>query len=101
MNDRPTALLCTSNTIAIGALMALQEQGTQIPDDMAIVSFGDMEWPALLKPPLTVVTQPTFEMGRQAARILITRLKDGSEDLGRIQTVLESQLIIRGSSVKR
>ncbi len=99
MDDRPTALLCTSNTIAIGALMALQERGIDIPEELAIVSFGDVEWTSLLNPPLTVVTQPTIEMGRQAARVLISRLKGDSDRLGKIRTVLEPQLIVRGSSL--
>jgi LacI family transcriptional regulator len=101
MDDGPTAILCTSNTISIGALMALQERGTCIPEEMSIVSFGDMEWTSLLNPPLTVVTQPTFEMGRQAARVLIIRLSGESDHFGNIQTVLEPQLIVRGSSIKR
>jgi LacI family transcriptional regulator len=101
MDDSPTALLCTSNTIAIGALMALQELGTRIPEEMSIVSFGNMEWTSLLNPPLTVVTQPTLEMGRQAARVLISRLKGDADHLGKIRTVLEPKLIVRESSIKR
>ncbi len=101
MDDSPTAILCTSNTIAIGALTALQERGTRIPEDMSVVSFGDMEWTSLLNPPLTVVTQPTVEMGRQAASVLLNRLKSKSDQFGNIQTVLEPQLIVRGSSIKK
>ena len=100
MDNPPTALLCTSNTIAIGAIAALQERGVQIPDEMAIVSFGDMDWTTLLSPPLTVVTQPTIEMGRQAALMLLKYLEDvplNGHKQRRI--VLEPQLIVRASSV--
>jgi LacI family transcriptional regulator len=99
MADRPTALLCTSNTIMIGALMALQEQKVQIPADMALVSFGNKEWTALLTPPLTVITQSTFEVGRQAARILIDHITRNPTELAPKHIVLDPQLIIRGSSV--
>lgn len=98
MVDRPTALLCTSNTITIGTLMALQERKVQIPTDMALASFGNKEWSALLTPPLTVVTQSTYEVGRQAALILMDHIKGNQIELAPRHIVLDPQLIIRGSS---
>lgn len=105
MDNAPTALLCTSNTIAIGAIAALQERRVQIPEEMAIVSFGDMEWTTLLSPPLTVITQPTIEMGRQAGLMLLEYLEDVPEDghkrhRKQRRIVLEPQLIVRASSVR-
>jgi LacI family transcriptional regulator len=99
MPDGPTAILCTSNTIAMGALMALQECRVRIPGDMALVSFGNMEWSTLVTPPLTVVRQPTVEMGHQAARILLDRIGGKRQDTAPRHVVLEPQLIIRGSSI--
>ena len=100
-DDAPTAILCTSNTIAIGALMGLQECRVRIPEAMALVSFGNMEWTPLLTPPLSVVTQPTTEMGRQAAQMLIEHLETGRQDnAARRHVVLAPQLIIRQSSRK-
>jgi DNA-binding LacI/PurR family transcriptional regulator len=101
MDDVPTALLCTSNTIAIGALEALQRCQVRIPEEMAIVSFGNMEWTSLLTPPLTVVTQPTLEMGRQAANMLLNRLGVEPYDLHKDHIVLDPRLIKRASSVPR
>jgi LacI family transcriptional regulator len=101
MDDSPTALLCTSNTIAIGALTALHEREIAIPDDLAVVTFGNMEWTTLCAPSLTVITQPTFEMGRQAAKLLLELLEsDDQVDLVTRQTILEPQLIVRASSVQ-
>jgi DNA-binding LacI/PurR family transcriptional regulator len=101
MANRPTALLCTSNTIVIGALLALQERYIRIPQEMAIVSFGNLEWTSLLTPPLTVVTQPTFAMGSQAAQMLIDYLGSESENESvRLKTLLQPELIIRGSSTQ-
>lgn len=99
MEAGPTALLCTSNTIAIGALMALQERAVSVPKEMAFVSFGNMEWTSLLSPPLTVVTQPTLEMGRQAAHKLLAHLKSDGLTFDTSHTVLDPRLIVRGSSV--
>lgn len=75
MDKHPTALLCTSSTIAIGALMALQEQQVAIPAEMAFVTFGNMDWTSLVTPSLTVITQPTVEMGLQAAQIVLDQLR--------------------------
>ena len=103
--DRPTAILCTSSTIAVGALSALQEQHVQIPGQMALVTFGNPDWTLLVDPPLTVVTQPTVEMGRQAARILIEALRGGRENgtaeaeaHAAAHIILQPELLIRASS---
>ena len=102
MADSPTALLCTSNTIVIGALLALQERQIQIPQEMAIVSFGNMEWTPLLTPPLTVVTQPTFAMGCRAAQMLLDNLlPEPTAEPVRSKILLQPELIIRGSSVQK
>lgn len=99
MSKRPTAILCTSNTIAIGALAALQEEKVSLPREIALVSFGDLEWTTLVSPPLTVITQPTLEMGRRAAMLLLDQLearRPGAAVAKRL--VLAPQLIVRGSS---
>jgi DNA-binding LacI/PurR family transcriptional regulator len=102
MADSPTALLCTSNTIVIGALLALQERQIQIPQEMAIVSFGNMEWTPLLTPPLTVVTQPTFAMGCRAAQMLLDNLlSEPTAEPVRSKILLQPELIIRGSSIQK
>jgi DNA-binding LacI/PurR family transcriptional regulator len=102
MADSPTALLCTSNTIVIGALLALQERQIQIPQEMAIVSFGNMEWTPLLTPPLTVVTQPTFAMGCRAAQMLLDNLlPEPTAEPVRSKILLQPELIIRGSSIQK
>ena len=101
MADSPTALLCTSNTIVIGALLALQERQIHIPQEMAVVSFGNMDWTPLLTPPLTVVTQPTFAMGCRAAQMLLDYLtSEPTNESIRSKILLQPELIIRGSSVQ-
>ena len=102
MAESPTALLCTSNTIVIGALLALQERQIQIPQEMAVVSFGNMEWTPLLTPPLTVVTQPTFAMGCRAAQMLLDNLlPEPTAEPVRSKILLQPELIIRGSSIQK
>jgi len=94
----PTAILCTSSTITVGALSALQERRVRLPDDVALVTFGDPEWAVLVNPPLTVVTQPTFDLGRQAALILLDQLRSKQPGGVPMQVILEPQLLVRASS---
>jgi LacI family transcriptional regulator len=94
----PTAILCTSGTIGVGAVSALQERRVRIPEEVALVTFGDPEWAVLVDPPLTVVTQPTFELGQQAARLLLDQLSGQRPAAAPTQIRLEPQLRVRGSS---
>jgi LacI family transcriptional regulator len=100
MPDGPTAILCTSGTIGVGAISALQERRVCIPDDVALVTFGDPEWAVLVSPPLTVVTQPTFELGQQAACILLDQLAGKRPATAPMQVILEPQLRVRASSYR-
>jgi LacI family transcriptional regulator len=98
-DHHPTALLCTSNTIATGAFMALRECDVKIPTEIAFATFGNMDWTSLVTPTLTVVTQPTIEMGLQAAQMVLDHLGARDRDrYARKHVILEPQLIIRESS---
>ena len=102
MVEHPTALLCTSSTIAIGSLMALQEKKVAIPAEMSFVTFGNMDWTTLVTPALTVITQPTVEMGLQAAEIVLDHLSARRRGpYSRKKVILEPELIVRGSSCNR
>ena len=70
--------------------------GLRIPDDVAIVGFDDAPWSKLVDPPLTVVAQPTYEMGRTAAEYLLRRV--GGFDGAPTQIRLGTQLLERASS---
>jgi LacI family transcriptional regulator/LacI family repressor for deo operon, udp, cdd, tsx, nupC, and nupG len=79
----------------MGALQAIHERRLVIPDQIAIVGFDEMPWAMSLRPPLTTVAQPAFEVGRTAAELLLARVREPS--LPRRQVVLETRLIIRSS----
>jgi len=93
---RLTALFVANNLTTLGALQAIHERGLRIPDDISIVGFDDMPWATLLHPPLTAVAQPTYELGRQAAELLLARLKDPHKPVAHVQ--LPTTLIVRGST---
>jgi len=69
--DRPTAIFCASDYIAIGAMRRIQEMGLEIPNDIAVVGFDDIELASHIQPKLTTVHQPLHELGRNAGQILL------------------------------
>ena len=94
--DRATAVLATDETMAIGALDAIADAGLRIPDDISVVAFDDAAWTTLLRPPLTVVAQPVYELGATAARLLIARM--GGDDSPPRVHLLDTEFILRGST---
>ena len=91
----PTAVFTGSNLLTLGALQAIHEQHLAIPNDIAIVGFDDLPWAMSLRPPLTTVAQPAFDVGRTAAELLVARVREPG--LPRRQVVLETELIVRSS----
>jgi LacI family transcriptional regulator len=71
-NDRPTALLCASNVIALGALQACNDLTIVCPDDVSIAGIDDVPWSSVIRPRITTAVQPVAEM----ARVAIGRLMD-------------------------
>jgi LacI family transcriptional regulator len=76
--DPPTAIISANNAMTIGIMRALADRGLRVPDDLALVAFDDFEWADLFAPRLTVVRQPTDELGHRAVRMLLERLDDPS-----------------------
>jgi LacI family transcriptional regulator len=74
--DPPTAVVSGNNFMTIGLLRAIAERGLTVPDDLALVAFDDFEWADLFAPRLTVIRQPTTELGSRAVELLLSRLAD-------------------------
>jgi DNA-binding LacI/PurR family transcriptional regulator len=77
--QRPTALLCANDLMAIGALEYCRSAGIRVPDDVSIVGFDDVPIASLLTPALTTVRQPAREMGYAAAKLLFDRLAGAAD----------------------
>ena len=92
---RPSAVLAGNNLMTLGALEAIHDAGCDIPADIAIVGFDDMPWATSLQPPLTAIAQPTHEIGRASARLLLDRIADPSKPVCRV--ILETELRVRAS----
>ncbi len=95
-DQRFTALFCTSDTIAMGALLALREEGTEIPEDVSVVGFDDLPASRFTFPPLTTIHQPIYEKGVMAAKILIKQLENCDSKI--VNELLDPHLVIRKST---
>jgi len=93
---QPTAIFAANNVLAEQAWHVLRRLGKKIPRDISLVAFDDVPWMEMVRPPLTAVRQPAFEMGRRAALLLLRRLDDPT--CGRTVEVLQPELVVRGST---
>jgi DNA-binding LacI/PurR family transcriptional regulator len=98
LEPRPTALFVDNNMMMLGALQAIRESGLSVPEELSVVGFDDMPWATLLNPPLTVVAQPTQELGRKAVEHLLERLDGPDRPVSHVQ--LMPKLIVRESTAK-
>jgi len=97
----PDAILATMDRLTTGCLTLLHNRGIIVPDDMALVGFLNSEIAGLLKPSLTTVRQPAFEMGKVAAELLLQLIKSKRPVTEFQKRVFEPELIIRDSSIAK
>jgi LacI family transcriptional regulator len=93
--ERPDAIVCANDQMAIGAIRELQMAGIRVPADIAVVGFDDMHAGALLHPPLTTVRQPMGLLGERACARLLQRIAQPA--LPRHVERLPAELIVRES----
>jgi len=93
--DKPDAIFTSSNMITIGALTAIQELGMKVPDDIAVIGFDDLPDSHIFFTPLTAVSQPSYDIGREALRLLRRRIDE--PDAAPMEVVLDTQLVTRKS----
>lgn len=101
-HERPTAVFCANDLIAIGLLQGLVAGGFRVPEDVAIVGYDDIEFASAATVPLSSVVQPRRDLGRTAADLLIREFEDrdaGVEHEHRTITYTPD-LVIRRSSVR-
>ena len=93
--DRPSALFCANDLMAVGAMRAAADNSVSIPRDMSIVGFDDIRLSSFVNPRLTTVRQPIEQTGHAAARILLDRLENPRSQPERI--ILEPRMVVRAS----
>jgi LacI family transcriptional regulator len=89
-----SAIFAANDQTAFGVRLGLYRRGIRVPDDVSLVGFDDEPAAAFMIPPLTTVKQPAVEMGLEAARIVLARLRDESASPAQ----LKAELVIREST---
>ncbi|GAA5189897.1 LacI family DNA-binding transcriptional regulator [Rugosimonospora acidiphila] len=92
-----TAIFAANDQMALGAMRALHELGRDIPGDVSVVGFDDMEEAHSFWPPLTTVRQDFAEVGRLSIKKLLARVTGAGPD-GNDRTIVPTELIVRGST---
>lgn len=95
-DDRPTAVLAGNDMMALGCYSAIRAAGLRCPHDVSVVGYSDMPLTDRVEPPLTTVRVPYYDVGRQAAGLLIDALTHS--DTANRSVRLTPQLVIRGST---
>ena len=97
LHPSPTAIFAANNFLAIGALRALRAEKIKVPQQMSVVSFDDLPANLLVEPFLTVASQPAYEMGQTATRLLLDRIKNRKVFSPR-EIILPPQIMVRHST---
>jgi len=101
MKNMPDAIFAINDPVAIGAMKTLQKNGIKIPDDIGVAGFSESKMAMVVEPNLTSVEQPTFDMGRIAAELLIEQLKNKKDEAVLSKCItLNAKLNIRESSLR-
>jgi len=95
----PDAVFTTNSLLGAGTLQAIRERDLTVPDDIALVTFDETTWASLVQPPITLIAQPTYEIGKSATELLLQRVADPTRPTR--QVILKGQLLVRGSSAPR
>jgi LacI family transcriptional regulator len=97
--EPPTAILAVDDLLTLATFEAVQDSGLRFPGDCTVLGFDDLDWTTIVRPRLTVVAQPAYEIGATAARRLLARIEG---DTSPAQTLLlDTKLVERESTAAR
>jgi LacI family transcriptional regulator len=96
--DRPDGIFASVETLAVSTYEVCEELGIKIPEDLKVIAFSNSYLAALLNPSLTAIAQPAFEMGREAAAILVNLVEKKESRFRHQKTEIKSRLIVRKST---
>ena len=93
--ERPTAIICGNDVLAFGVLIECRERGVEVPTEISVTGYDDLDLSANMDPPLTTIRVPAAEMGRRSAEYLLARLENLPTPE---RTELQATLIVREST---
>ena len=97
MKNRPDAIFTISDRMAIGAMLAIKKKGLRMPEDIGLVGFNNEPVVSLVSPSISSVEQPSFELGKVAAKLFIETMHS-NEDMSDVEKILKPKLFVRESS---
>jgi len=98
--ERPDAVYAASDYAAFGALQVLKEHNIKVPEEIALVGFGNESFTSLVTPSISTVSQNSANIGKQAAEAFLYRINNPNEKVTLNKIILNAELIIRDSSKK-
>ncbi|GGG09423.1 catabolite control protein A [Paenibacillus abyssi] len=98
LNNKPTAVFAATDEMAIGAIHAIQDFGLKVPDDISVISVDNSRMASMVRPQLTTVAQPMYDIGAVSMRLLTKLMK--KENVDQSKVVLPHELISRQSVIQ-
>ncbi len=92
---RPEVIFASNGSLATGAFRRFRDEGVRIPEDVALVCFDEFPWMSMVDPQMTVIRQPTYDIGKAASELLFSRMDDPKGPTRDV--VLHGELIVRAS----
>jgi DNA-binding LacI/PurR family transcriptional regulator len=93
LNDLPTAVFAANDVMALGAICAIQNAGLNVPNDVAIVGYDNRDFARIVRPKISTISMPVYEMGRAAAELLLKQIEEGRQAIDEIK--IKGSLFIR------
>lgn len=100
LDDRPTAVFCASDQLALGFIAELSRQGLKVPDDVSVMGFDDIDLAEQFIPPLTSIQQDRFLLGETAASMLMDRIEPQAGADLQNAAILPVSLVVRESTAR-
>jgi len=93
LKEPPTAIFSANDLMALGTIHAIQDMGLNVPNNIAVVGYDNRDFTKIVRPKITTMSMPVYEMGWSAAELLLKQIAEGREDLDEIK--IKGQLFIR------
>lgn len=97
--EPPTAVMATDDAATKALFRGIKTRGLKIPKQISLMGFDDLEWTQMVSPTLSVVSQPAYEIGEVAARLLLRRIDEPGAPVE--QRILDTTLVLRSSCSAR
>ncbi|WP_426447309.1 catabolite control protein A [Paenibacillus sp. S-38] len=102
LDERPTAIFAATDEMAIGAIHSLQDSGLRVPEDISVISVDNIRMASMVRPLLTTVAQPMYDIGAVAMRLLTKLMNKETKDASELtQVILPHEVIHRNSVAQR